>query len=94
MCLDGNLTIRTIAVVHATLHQALAEQQDVEIDCSAAENVDLSFIQLLLSARLTAQQAGKRLVICTPLPAVLHAALDHGGFLSPTGENAFWSDDK
>ena len=47
--LDGTLTVRTVATVRTTLLQALAEHQAVEVDCTAAETIDLSLIQTLFS---------------------------------------------
>ena len=93
MTLDGALTVRTVATVRATLLEALTQHQSVQVDCSAAESVDLSLIQLLLSARLTAQQAGKQLLLASPASGALLAALHQGGFLLPTGADAFWSGD-
>lgn len=90
--LDGTQTVRTITAAHATLLKALTEQQEVEVDCGAAEIVDISLIQLLLSARLTAHQAGKRLVLSSASSA-LRNALEQGGFLSPAAPDPFWPDD-
>lgn len=89
LTLDGTQSVRTIAAARAALLDALAGHQAVEIDCGAADGVDLSLIQLLLSARLTAQQAGTRLVIAVPAGSALRAALEQGGFLSPQGISPF-----
>lgn len=90
--LDGTLTVRTAATVRATLLQALAEHQVVEVDCTAVETIDLSLIQTLLSAQLSARQRGKHLALAPPADGVLRAALDRGGFLPPSGADPFWSD--
>jgi anti-anti-sigma regulatory factor len=80
---NGALNLQTIETMRRTLLEALNGSTSVAIDCTAAESVDLSFIQLLLAARLSADKAGKRLELAMPLPDVLRAALVQGGFLSP-----------
>jgi len=89
--LEGALTIRTIATTHATLLQALHQHPAVLVDCSAADTVDLSLIQLLLAARVAACQAGKQLGLAAPASGPLLAALHQGGFLPPSGPDPFWS---
>ena len=89
--LDGRLTIRDIDTVRSRLAAALKEHETIEVDCSAAEDVDLSLIQLLIAARRSAAESGKQLTIAQPADGVLHAALLQGGFLPATGpEAAFW----
>jgi anti-anti-sigma regulatory factor len=96
VALDGVLSIRSIDVVRGRLLDALAEHQAVQVDCTMAESVDLSLIQLLVAARLSARQAGKQLTLAAPAGAVLRAALVQGGFLpgegtDQSGADAFWS---
>jgi ABC-type transporter Mla MlaB component len=71
--LDGTLTVRDVVSVKATLLAALANQQAVQVDCRKAESVDLSFIQLLLSARLTARRAGKHFMLAAPAEGALRS---------------------
>jgi anti-anti-sigma regulatory factor len=89
--LDGVLTVRTIAAAKQKLLRALAEQPAVQVDCTAAESADLSLIQLLLAARLSARQAGKPFALTAPACGVLREALEQGGFLPPTGADPFWN---
>jgi len=89
--LDGTLTVRTITAAHAALLKTLTEQQEVYVDCGAAESVDLSLIQLLLSARLSARQEGKHIALAAPVAGPLRAVLEQAGLLSPTGGDPFWS---
>jgi anti-anti-sigma regulatory factor len=89
--LDGVVTVRTIAAFRSTLLNALTEHRSVRVDCSAAESVDLSLIQLLLSARLSAHRQGKRLKLAAPADGVLRATLEQGGFMPPSGADPFWS---
>ena len=89
--LDGVLTVRTAATVRSALIEALTEHQAVEVDCSAAETIDLSLIQILLAARLSARQQGKQLTLAAPAAGVLRAVLERGGLLPPSGADPFWS---
>lgn len=76
---DGALGIRNIGAIHARLLQALAEQPALWIDCRAAESVDLSFVQLLLAARLCARRDGKTLQLAAPAGGALRTALARAG---------------
>lgn len=93
--LDGSLTTRAIDAVRARLAAALNEHAAIELDCSAAVEVDLSLIQLLIAAHRSAGEAGKRLTLTQPADGPLRAALVQGGFLPAVGpaddpEAAFW----
>ncbi len=89
--LDGVLTVRTIASAKEKLLRALTDQPAVQVDCAAAESADLSLIQLLLSARLTARQAGKPFALAAPASGALREVLEQGGFLPPAGADPFWT---
>ena len=89
--LDGVVTVRTIANARTKLLEALAEHSAVLVDCGAAETVDLTAIQLLLAARLSARRAGKDLSLTAPAGGALLAALEQGGFLPSSGADPFWS---
>ena len=90
LVLDGVLTIRTIEPVRASLLEALERSASVQVDCTAAEAVDVCFIQLLLAARRSALKAGKRLLLTAPAAGPLLATLEQGGFL---GTDPLWSGD-
>ena len=57
--LDGPLTVRGIDAAQAKLAAALSRHTIVTVDCTAATEVDLSLIQLLIAARNSATHAGK-----------------------------------
>jgi hypothetical protein len=89
------LTLRGVASVHARLTAALEQYAMVTVDCSAAIEVDLSVIQLLLAAHRAARRAGNTLCLAGADNAPLHAALWRGGFIStepdsPGPDAAFW----
>ena len=79
--LDGALTVRGVESVHADLAAALGQHAMVFVDFSAATEVDLSLIQLLLAARRSAQRADKTLLHAGADNAALRTALARGGFV-------------
>lgn len=91
--LGGALTVREIKPVHARIAAALRQYATVTLDCSGASAVDLSFIQLVLSARKSAQAAGKTLALAQAAQGPLRAALLQAGMISdeaPAPDQAFW----
>jgi ABC-type transporter Mla MlaB component len=96
LVLDGELTIRTIAAIHGRLRTLLDESQRVELELQTTGPIDVSFIQLALAARRSAEAAGKQVVWTKSAPGVLRDVLVRGGFVSQlTGHvsaaEAWWS---
>jgi anti-anti-sigma regulatory factor len=95
---DGALTIRTIETSQAKLSEALAQSAAVEIDCGAASEMDLSFVQLLLAARKAAIKSGKSFSLLNPATGVLREVLARGGLLpvdgAAGGDATFWRNEK
>lgn len=60
------------------------------IDVHEATDVDLTFVQLIESARRSASKDGKRLAIAAPVPPALRDLLERGGFLSGGDSAPFW----
>lgn len=91
--LGGALTVREIKVIHARIAAALRQYPAVTLDCGGASAVDLSFIQLVLSARRSAQAAGKTVALAQGAQGALRAALMQAGMISdeaPVPDQAFW----
>lgn len=82
LVLDGPATIRTIDNIHAQLSALLQTHPHVEIDCSALGDADLQLVQLLLSARKSAQAMGKTIALSAPVSGKLHDVLLRGGVLA------------
>ena len=61
---------------------ALSATAILEIDCTAAESLDLSFVQLVTSAARTAEGDGKQIRI-TNLSEAGHAAFARAGLIVP-----------
>jgi anti-anti-sigma regulatory factor len=95
MAMPSSLTIREAEQIHACLLQAVRYQQTVVVDCSAATEIDLSFIQLVLSARKSARAAGKNLCVVPPPDGLLADVLRRAGLLgapeaAPSADQLFW----
>ncbi len=90
----GIVTLQTVESIHTQL-LALEDRSVVTIDCSAATEVDVSLVQLILAARTTAQQTGRAVVLAQPADGALLETLERGGFLSaspdePVDLRRFW----
>jgi len=95
LMLTGTLTIRTAEVVCVTLQEKFVRHSSILIDCSGADEVDLSFIQLLIAARASALRVGHAVALATPPNGALLDVLTRSGFRAttddhPDGIEAFW----
>jgi ABC-type transporter Mla MlaB component len=99
LVLDGALTMRTVETVRAILRAALEPPSANEagiapaviaIDCSAATEIDLTFIQLLIAARVSASTAGRSLSLAPCPDGVLLDTLTRGGFRIEPATGGFW----
>jgi anti-anti-sigma regulatory factor len=91
----GPQTIREAEQSRSMLIAALHGSQTVVIDCSSVTDVDLSFVQILLSAQKTASIAGKTIDFSSPLSNTLRDVLRRAGLLcssdgAPLADDAFW----
>jgi anti-anti-sigma regulatory factor len=97
LALSGPQTIREIAQTHAALLDALRQPRDVVLDCADVTAADLSFIQIILAARRTVGETGRRFALHRPPAGALAHALTRGGFLrAPASardtDPALWGD--
>jgi anti-anti-sigma regulatory factor len=88
--------LREAEGVRSSLLNALKGGNAVEVDCTDATEIDVSFPQLLISACRMAADLGKTLVLSAPASGVLRDTLLRGGFLSQgndgmTPDRIFWS---
>ena len=94
LVLDGALTMRTVDTVRATLRAAIEPPSGpagIDIDCSAATEIDLTFIQLLVAARLSTRATGRSISLAPGPDGVLLDALTRGGFrVVPENGGGFW----
>lgn len=85
---NGALTIRNAEDVHAKFLEFLSQPGDLVLDVAGADEIDVSFIQLLLAARRSAREQGRALSLAAPATGPLREALVRGGFAA--SDPAFW----
>jgi hypothetical protein len=84
--LTGSLNIREAEQIRSRLLEAVRQHEHVMLGCSGAAGGDLSFVQLVLSARRTAAAAGKSVTLAAPAEGWLLEALQKAGLVSPAGQ--------
>lgn len=89
---SGSVTIRQAADAHARLLGALAGDGPLAIDVAGVTSVDLSFVQLIESARRAFAEIGRDLTLTTPADGALRDVLERGGFLAgpDAARRQFW----
>ncbi len=89
--LGASVGLHSIAQTHRTLCEAFAKYDDIAVDATGIIETDLSLVQLIESARLTAVEQRKRFALTAPAAGPLHETLRRGGFLNPDTPSArFW----
>jgi anti-anti-sigma factor len=83
--LAGSLEIREVDELHRALRDFLSGESKPVIDLSAVESCDTAGLQLLVSARKTAERAGKPFRLTGIPVAVSDAAASLGVSLSEAG---------
>jgi hypothetical protein len=83
-------TIQTIKQLHGELRAGFAGSGGVTVDASAIGEVDLTFVQLIESARRTAAESGRQFTLSAPVDGELLEVLQRGGFLATADGAAFW----
>jgi two-component system chemotaxis sensor kinase CheA len=78
--LGGSLTIATAEATHARLREALGGASAITLDCSQASEIDVTFLQLMVSAQRSAARAGKTVHLAAPPGGALADALRRCGF--------------
>ena len=83
--LRGPLTVAAAEVIHAELVAADARGLDVVVDWEPAAEVDVAFLQLLISAERSAARAGRAIALHAPPSGGLAGALRSAGFAPSPG---------
>lgn len=78
---NGALTMRTVTSNLTRLKRAVAERDVTLVDCHAAEEIDLTFVQLLVAARKTAERSSKKISLTGPAEGTLFDTLRRAGFV-------------
>ncbi|MUZ72426.1 STAS domain-containing protein [Agrobacterium vitis] len=92
IALPQALTIRTVQTTRDQLLTGLSAAQAVVIDIPADAEVDLSFIQLIEAARMSAQTNGQDLTLRSAAAGGVLSTLERSGFLTDMDPSArfFW----
>jgi hypothetical protein len=90
--LSGELTIRSIADIRIRMIDALRDHAQVTAKIADDAVVDLTFVQLMESARHSARDGGKDFALAAPAVGPLRETLERGGFLTgdDTARRDFW----
>lgn len=80
--LPDTLCVREICVAHTVLLDALAEQDELILDVPEGAAIDLSFVQLVQSARLQAKASDKNIRLSKGADDGLRNVLERAGFLT------------
>ena len=90
--LPQNLTVRSINAVHQALLQSIGENAATTLGLEEDCQIDISFVQLVESARIYAGKVGKHISLAEPARGPLLGVLERGGFLEGmSAEDAkFW----
>ncbi len=85
LVMNGHLTISQACAAKDELHKALKKVQHLELDMESAEEIDLSFLQLLCSAHRTSINLRKTLTFKGTLPEAFKKSLKDNGFMRQRG---------
>lgn len=86
----GELTIKTVAVAHQRLADAFGASRTIRADIAEDAAVDLTFVQLVESARRSARETGVAFALAAPAAGRLRETLERGGFLTAADDQEFW----
>jgi len=86
---SGSQTIRESEDATQILRQALNDYSALILDCEEIEEADLTFLQVVIAGRRSAQRDGKSFTLTATARGPLLAALDRAG-IRPEGEHLFW----
>jgi hypothetical protein len=90
--LPDKLNIRNIINVYEVLHQNIKSGKSILISIPDGAEADLSFIQLIESARIQAKSSGTHVLMSKPAEGSVLSVLKRGGFsetFSPE-DKKFW----
>lgn len=89
---ESDLTIRHAANMRELIAGGLVPRADIVLDINPDAAVDLSFVQLVASARRHAASVGSAISLAQPAGPKLREVLDRGGFVegAATEDLSFW----
>ena len=88
--LTGSITIDGIAAARSELLAALQARPQLLLDLSGLTDVDVTFLQLIEAARISARRRGKPVRIVGPAAGAVLTALRRAGLVESFDQAAFW----
>lgn len=82
LAFSGPATIRQMQDAWTDISAAIERGGALRLDVSGVTETDVSFVQLLESARATAAAQGGEVTLATPADGALRDVLERGGFLT------------
>lgn len=79
----GEMTIQFADEIRTKLADALEHHAIIEVNCTDATDMDVSFVQLLLAARKSALAKGGDVRLASPGSPLLSTTLTRGGIQFP-----------
>lgn len=92
LALPEALTIRSVQSTKDLLLEKLSSDNSLVLDIPQEAECDLSFVQMIESARMFAQTHGKVVTLLNPADGGLLSILERGGFLTAmdSSDRLFW----
>jgi anti-anti-sigma regulatory factor len=93
--LDQSSDLRLADSLREQLLRALYAEEAIQIDADGVEDIDISTIQLLVSAKKTAGKMGRSFALTSAPKGALAETLVRAGFMTASGESliqdgVFW----
>lgn len=85
LALSGDLSLRSIAELHARLTEAVAAHDAVAVDTADVTSIDVASLQLLVSATRTAAAQGRTLTVSASSGSAAARTMIAAGFLAADG---------
>lgn len=90
--LSGDAGIKNAAEVVNRLRQALESHKSISVDTQTLTAADITTVQSLIAARISAEAQGKSLRMDAPVGEPLSTVLREAGFLAPDQPHRdFWA---
>ena len=86
----GELTIKSVCDLREKLLESLGGSREVRANISSDIIIDITFLQLVESARRTAREVGCDFRLAAPAAGPLLETLNRGGFLAAPEQREFW----
>lgn len=86
----GQCTIEHAGVMKKALAEALERYEELDLDMTAVESADLTFLQLVVAAQAEMAKGGRSLSASRGTPPVVADLADEAGMSLGSYEQCFW----